>query len=324
MLPFTARGQRQGDSRMLHMLYEDDAVLVVWKPVGMESQSGRGFDADMVSEIKRYLSTKKAGDNHNLSTKVPEPYVGVIHRLDKPVSGVMVYAKTKEAAGALSKQVSEGKMHKKYLTVLCGKPVDNVEKYVDYLLKDEKENTSRIVDMGITGGKRAELICRTVETKTIEPYGELTLAEIELLTGRHHQIRVQMSGHGTPIWGDNRYNPAFQAGNQAGVKVADQIAGNRQQASAPDVVRGSEAVGQNAGSGQAAVQNAGDSRPAGFRRRPGLAARRAHTPKADVALAAFELTFAHPVTGESMTFRHEPSGGIFRQFEDAIRNLIKK
>lgn len=280
----------------------------------MESQSGRGFDADMVSEIKRYLSTKKAGDNHNLSTKVPEPYVGVIHRLDKPVSGVMVYAKTKDAAGALSKQVSEGKMHKKYLTVLCGKPVDNVEKYVDYLLKDEKENTSRIVDMGITGGKRAELICRTVETKTIEPYGELTLAEIELLTGRHHQIRVQMSGHGTPIWGDNRYNPAFQAGNQAGVKVADQIAGNRQRASAPDAVRGSEAVGQNAG----------DSRPAGFRRRPGLAARRARAPKADVALAAFELTFTHPVTGESMTFRHEPSGGIFCQFEDAIRNLIKK
>ena len=280
----------------------------------MESQSGRGFDADMVSEIKRYLSTKKAGDNHNLSTKVPEPYVGVIHRLDKPVSGVMVYAKTKEAAGALSKQVSEGKMHKKYLTVLCGKPVDNVEKYVDYLLKDEKENTSRIVDMGITGGKRAELICRTVETKTIEPYGELALAEIELLTGRHHQIRVQMSGHGTPIWGDNRYNPAFQAGNQAGVNVADQIVGNRQQASAPDAVRGSEA----------AVQNAGDSRPAGFRRRPGLAARRARMPKADVALAAFELTFTHPVTGESMTFRHEPSGDIFRQFEDAIRNLIKK
>ena len=75
---------------MLNILYEDEAVLVVWKPVGMESQSGRGFDADMVSEIKRYLSTKKAVDNHNLSTKPVEPYVGVIHRLDKPVSGVMV------------------------------------------------------------------------------------------------------------------------------------------------------------------------------------------------------------------------------------------
>ncbi len=181
---------------MLNILYEDEAVLVVWKPVGMESQSGHGFDADMVSEIRRYLSTGKPVDNHKLSTKSVEPYVGVIHRLDKPVSGVMVYAKTKNAAAALSKQVAEGKMHKKYLAVLCGKPVDNVEKYVDYLLKDEKENTSRIVDMGIKGGKRAELICRVLESKTVEPYGELTLAEIELLTGRHHQIRVQMSGHG--------------------------------------------------------------------------------------------------------------------------------
>lgn len=301
---------------MLHILYEDEAVLVVWKPVGMESQSSRGFDVDMVSEIKRYLSTKKAGDNHNLSTKAVEPYVGVIHRLDKPVSGVMVYAKTKEAAGALSRKVSEGGMHKKYLTVLCGKPVDNVEKHVDYLLKDEKENTSRIVDMGTKGGKRAELICRAVETKTVEPYGELTLAEIELLTGRHHQIRVQMSGHGMPIWGDNRYNPAFQSGNQAGTgaKAADQIAGTRQQTSVPGAVCGSETAGQNAG----------ESRPAGFRRHSGLAARRARVPKADVALAAFELTFTHPVTGESMTFRHEPSGGIFRQFEGTIRKLVRK
>ena len=249
-------------NEMLNILYEDEAILVVWKPVGMESQSARGFQADMVSEIRRYLSTKNREDNHNLSTKSTEPYVGVIHRLDKPVSGVMVYAKEKKAAAALSKQVFEGKMHKKYLTVLCGKPVDNVEKYVDYLLKDEKENVSRIVDMGIKGGKRAELICRALETKEIPPYGQLTLAEIELLTGRHHQIRVQMSGHGMPIWGDNRYNPEFS---------------QRQPAE------------------------------------PGTRIPR-RAPRTDVALAAFELTFTHPVTGKQLTFRQNPSGGIFRQF----------
>ncbi len=249
-------------NEMLNILYEDEAILVVWKPVGMESQSARGFQADMVSEIRRYLSTKNREDNHNLSTKSTEPYVGVIHRLDKPVSGVMVYAKEKKAAAALSKQVSEGKMHKKYLTVLCGKPVDNVEKYVDYLLKDEKENVSRIVDMGIKGGKRAELICRALETKEIPPYGQLTLAEIELLTGRHHQIRVQMSGHGMPIWGDNRYNPEF----------------SQRQPAEPGT------------------------------RIPRRALR------TDVALAAFELTFTHPVTGKQLTFRQNPSGGIFRQF----------
>lgn len=284
---------------MLNLLYEDEEILVVWKPVGVESQSGRGFDADMVSEIQRYLSTKKPVDKHNLSTKPVEPYVGVIHRLDKPVSGVMVYAKTKTAAAALSKQVVEGKMHKKYLTVLCGKPVDNVEKYVDYLLKDEKENTSRIVDMGTKGGKRAELICRTLESKTVEPYGELTLAEIELLTGRHHQIRVQMSGHGLPIWGDNRYNPKFRQGDQ--------------------FLQSQDGCVQTEASG---AQKTGGERPAGRKRRPiGMgtrrdpaAARRSGIVRADVALAAYELSFTHPGTGEVMTFRHNPSGGIFRSF----------
>lgn len=270
---------------MLKVLYEDQAILVVWKPVGMESQSGRGFDADMVSEMKRYLSTEKTGAAP-LSTKQAEPYVGVIHRLDKPVSGVMVYAKNKEAAAALSRQVSEGKMHKKYLAVLCGKPVNPVETYVDYLKKDEKENTSRIVKSKQEGGKRAELICRALDTKCVEPYGELTLAEIELLTGRHHQIRVQMSGHGLPIWGDNRYNPAFQQGDS---KVA-----------------------------QARVQETkGEAeRPAGFgRRRKSETMRRNRAPRQDVALAAYSLTFFHPVTGECMTFSQEPSGEIFRQFQ---------
>ena len=278
---------------MLNILYEDEAVLGVGKPVGIESQSGRGFDADMVSEIKRYLSTKKAVDNHNLSTKPVEPYVGVIHRLDKPVSGVMVYAKTKNAAASLSKQVAEGKMHKKYLAVLCGKPVDNVEKYVDYLLKDEKENTSRIVDMGIKGGKRAELICRALETKPVEPYGELTLAEIELLTGRHHQIRVQMSGHGLPLWGDNRYNPAFQKGDAA------------MPGSAAETGRQEQMEKKKRESGRIPLRE----------RRRGGTGRSGRAHRVDVALAAYELAFTHPETGESMIFQHNPSGGIFRQFQ---------
>ena len=187
---------------MLKVLYEDKDLIVVWKPVGLESQSSRGFGADMVSEIRRHI--------HKFSPKSGEPYVGVIHRLDKPVSGVMVYAKTKKAAAALSAQVASGKMSKKYLTVVCGKPVDNVDKYVDYLLKDEKSNTSKIVDKGIKGGKPAELIFRAVETREIDPYGTLTLAEIQLLTGRHHQIRVQFASRGLGLYGDTKYNPAFQ------------------------------------------------------------------------------------------------------------------
>ena len=147
---------------MLKVLYEDDEILVVIKPAGVESQAAKRFAPDMVSEVKKHLVINKS------CTPGKEPYVGVIHRLDKPVSGVMVYAKTKNAAASLSKQVAEGKMHKKYLAVLCGKPVDNVGKYVDYLLKDGKTNTSRIVDKSVAGAKRAELEYQILEKKEQE------------------------------------------------------------------------------------------------------------------------------------------------------------
>ncbi|MFR5602153.1 MAG: RluA family pseudouridine synthase [Lachnospiraceae bacterium] len=189
---------------MLKIIYEDPDILVVEKPVGMESQSSRGFGVDMVSEIKRHIHKEIHKEIH----RGGEPYVGVIHRLDKPVSGVMVYAKNKKAAASLSKQVQDGTMKKEYLAVLCGKPVDNVGNYVDFLLKNDETNCSQVVDMGITGGKRAELNYRIMGT--IEQEGKLlSLVRVELLTGRHHQIRVQFSHRGTPLWGDHKYNPEF-------------------------------------------------------------------------------------------------------------------
>lgn len=191
---------------MLNILYEDDQIIVVEKPVGIESQSNRTFEPDMVSEVKKHINS--------LSPKKGEPYVGVIHRLDKPVGGILVFGKTKEAAGALSKQVSGHQMEKKYLAVICGKPVDNFGTYVDYLWKDGKNNISKIVDKGITDAKRAELSYRVLEELEGEE-GPLCLVEIDLKTGRHHQIRVQFSGHGTPLLGDLKYN-------QAGPKVAGQ------------------------------------------------------------------------------------------------------
>ncbi|MCD8083417.1 MAG: RluA family pseudouridine synthase [Clostridiales bacterium] len=201
---------------MLQVLYEDAHVIVVWKPVGLESQASRGFEADMVSEIHRHI--------HKLSTQPGRPYVGVIHRLDKPVSGAMVYAKDEKSAAALSRQVSGHEMEKKYLAVLCGKPVDNVNNFVDYLLKNGKINRSDIVDKGTAGAKRAELSFRVVDCLVQEPWGTLTLADVTLMTGRHHQIRVQMAGHGLPIWGDNRYNPMFAEGKRQNPPSAGPVA----------------------------------------------------------------------------------------------------
>ena len=184
---------------MLNIFYEDQELIVVKKPVRMESQETHSFSPDLVSEIKKHI--------HHLSTRKEEPYVGVIHRLDKPVGGIMVYAKTKEAASLLSRQVKENQMQKMYMAVVCGKPVDNVDNFVDYLLKDTGKNMSRIVEKGISGAKRAELRYQVVDTFKEEEL--LTLVKIWLITGRHHQIRVQFAGRGLPLWGDHRYNSKF-------------------------------------------------------------------------------------------------------------------
>lgn len=201
---------------MIKILYEDSSIIVVDKPAGMESQSSRGFAADVVSELKKHraaelstdLSTKRTGVRGKNSRDLGENYIGVIHRLDKPVSGVMVYAKTREAANILSEQVKQHQMEKIYCAVVCGSFVDNVGNYVDNLLKDEKNNCSMIVDKGIKGGKTAQLSYRVVD-ETVVNGEEWSLVEIHLQTGRHHQIRVQFSGHGHPLWGDNRYNPLW-------------------------------------------------------------------------------------------------------------------
>ena len=189
---------------MLTVLYEDKEILVTVKPAGVESQSARRFEPDMVSEVKKYLVI------HRKSTTGGEPYVGVIHRLDKPVSGVMVYAKTKKAAAALSAQVQNRQMEKIYMAVVFGKPVNNVDNFVDYLKKSVDGNHSQGVDKGITGAKRAELSYETV--KILEhaagEQGPLSLLKIRLKTGRHHQIRVQMASHGMPVYGDHKYGGA--------------------------------------------------------------------------------------------------------------------
>ena len=174
----------------IDILYEDGQLLVCRKPAGVPVQSGKVGQKDMVSILRNYRNGKE-GDT----------YIGLVHRLDQPVQGVMVFAKTKMAAAELSRQITDGRMKKQYLAVTCGKPMKKQGALVDYLLKDGRTNTSSIVPEGTKGAKRAELRYRIIA----ETLG-YALAEIDLLTGRHHQIRVQMAGAGMPLAGDRKYN----------------------------------------------------------------------------------------------------------------------
>ena len=181
----------------LNIIFEDEQILVVKKDAGIPVQAGKLRIMDLQGLIKNelYKRNRKGG----------EPYLGLIHRLDQPVEGVMVFAKTPFAAGALSEQVTDGRMKKHYLALLCGKPSEDSGKLVDYLLKDGRTNTSSVVGVNTKDAKRSEL-----NYKVLRREEDKTLVEVELLTGRHHQIRVQMANAGWPLYGDTKYNPAFQ------------------------------------------------------------------------------------------------------------------
>ena len=171
---------------MVPILYEDKDIIVVHKPAGLESQSSRGFAPDMVSEISCYLHNPQ--DIHKPAagiSRVQPPYVGVIHRLDKPVQGVMVYAKNQKSAAALSAALQAGKMEKSYMAVICGQLVDKQGSYVDYLRQDRKNNTSEIVDKSVKDAKKAVLKYREMEVIHSPEDKEqmVSLIDIELLTG---------------------------------------------------------------------------------------------------------------------------------------------
>lgn len=181
----------------LNIIFEDEHVLVVKKDAGIPVQAGRMRIMDLQGLIKNEL--------YRRNPKGGEPYLGLIHRLDQPVEGVMVFAKTPFAAGELSKQITDGRMKKHYLARICGKPAKTSGKLVDYLVKDGRTNTSTIAEPGIKDAKRAELNYTVLKADE-----KTTLVEVELITGRHHQIRVQMANAGWPLYGDTKYNPAFQ------------------------------------------------------------------------------------------------------------------
>lgn len=174
----------------LTILYEDDSILVCHKPAGVAVQTRRLGQADMESLLKNYRAKK--GE---------PPFVGTVHRLDQPVEGVMVFAKTKEAASVLSRQIASKLTDKYYYAMVDGVPAAGKGILEDYLLRDGRTNTSAVVEKGTPEAKRAELSYEVVEQK-----GARAVLRIKLETGRHHQIRVQLSHAGMPIVGDQKYN----------------------------------------------------------------------------------------------------------------------
>ena len=174
------------------ILYEDKDIIVCVKPAGMPSQADRSSAMDLVSWIKNYLRKQEGNVRGGV------PYVSVVHRLDRPVGGVMVYAKTKKAAESLSRQFSEHQTQKTYLAILTGSLKNEEGTLVNQLLKNGQTNTSSIVN---EGGKTAKLDYRVLQTKD-----DRSLVHVTLHTGRHHQIRVQMAGAGAGIYGDMKYN----------------------------------------------------------------------------------------------------------------------
>ncbi len=178
------------------IIFEDQHILVCIKPAGIPTQSRQIRTQDMVSILKNYL--------YSSHSKSGEPYLALIHRLDQPVEGLLVFAKTPSAAKILNNQLQSSGFGKHYLAVLSAVPSQAEATLEDYMIKDGRANTSRICTSDTPGAKLARLhykILRTQESSA--------LAEVILGTGRHHQIRVQMAHIGCPIIGDTKYNPAY-------------------------------------------------------------------------------------------------------------------
>lgn len=174
----------------LNILYEDNHIIVVVKPVNVLSQSDSTGDNDMLSIIKLYLKEKYH--------KPGNVYLGLVHRLDRVVGGIMVFAKTSKAASRLSESIRNNLFHKEYLAVVHGK-VKESDTFVDYL---KKENDFSTVVTNEKDGKLSELCYELI---CYDKKLDLSLVKVHLKTGRHHQIRVQFANRNYPLYGDNRY-----------------------------------------------------------------------------------------------------------------------
>ncbi len=181
------------------ILHEDRDILVCHKPAGLAVENAAVGRMDMVSELKNYLKS---------------PYLGLVHRLDQPVEGLLVFAKNPKAAAALSKQLKDNTLNKEYYAVICGQPDTDKGRLVDYLAKDNKNRMAKVVKKDDKDGKEAILEFELLQS--IPQNDErISLLRINIKTGRFHQIRAQLSNAGIPILGDRKY------GTEASFKLSN-------------------------------------------------------------------------------------------------------
>ena len=183
----------------MEIIYEDDSILVCHKPAGIATQTRKIGESDMESELLKYL--KNNGE---------KPEIHVVHRLDQPVEGVMVFAKNKDVAGKLAKQIAERSFKKRYYAIITRESFPDTGHLTDYIVKDSRTNLSRIVQPSDPRAKKAEL-----EYQTVDKWDDRKLLDIELFTGRHHQIRIQLASRTAPILGDAKYGGVSTGRNLA-------------------------------------------------------------------------------------------------------------
>ncbi|SEB61935.1 RluA family pseudouridine synthase [Paenibacillus sp. GP183] len=186
------------------VLYEDNHILVVVKPVNMPTQEDDSRDPDLLNTLKAELKVRYQ--------KPGNVYLGLVHRLDRPVGGVMVFAKTSKAASRLSEEVRTRHSDKTYAAVVHGKPMKSEDTLIHWLLKDTNQNNVHVVREGAAGAKEAIL-----DYQTLGSSDWLSLIRIKLHTGRSHQIRVQLAAIGCPLFGDQRYGAGL---NKPGQQLA--------------------------------------------------------------------------------------------------------
>ncbi|MBU0545805.1 RluA family pseudouridine synthase [Patescibacteria group bacterium] len=195
---------------MLNILYEDNHLIAVFKPVGVLVQADKGGEKCLMDEIKDYLKKKY--------NKTGNVFLGLLHRLDRPVAGIVLFAKTSKGASRLSEQFRDHKVNKIYHALVIGKPKKSRGILINYLIKNEQKNKVKVFDKEVSGSQRAEL-----EYEVIKTNDKNSILKIILKTGRSHQIRSQLAHLDCPIVGDIKYGAPEPLPDKSIALVATEI-----------------------------------------------------------------------------------------------------